>query len=56
MADYSKILWKHALYCELFIDFISLPYLKEIFPSNKVYTLKARFLELSPIQNNQNEG
>jgi hypothetical protein len=48
MAKYSRALWRHTLYCELFEDLVAIPYLASLFPSNKKYRLAARYSQLSP--------
>lgn len=50
------MLWKHTLYCELFEDLISLPYLASLFPPNKKYRLAYRYAQISPLRTSEQGG
>lgn len=54
--QYSHLLWQHTLYCELFEDLVSLPYLAGIFPPNKKYRLVQRYAQISPLRTSEQDG
>lgn len=56
LAKYSRALWKHTLYCELFEDIIAIPYLASLFPSNKKYRLASKYSQLSPVRSSEKGG